>query len=428
MAIDFPDSPVNGDTFDASGKKWLYNGNVWVLQGVVSQIADGSISTTQLASNAVHSTNIAAGAVTAAKLGQDISLTPADGSITQAKLHSTLSGITICTSSTKPGSPFVGQTIFETDTNTQKVWLGSAWSNGTGHATTFTATYLVVAGGGGAGSDMGGGGGGGGYLEGTTSLASGTYSVTIGGGGTGGPAGHSQVRGTNGVNTIFSNLQTVGGGGGGSGYDTANNAALGGSGGGAQGNSQPGAAGTPGQGFAGASGGGNYFPGGGGGGGSVGGYKNPGASFVRAMGGFGVANAILGTSYYWAGGGGGSGYSTYAGDGGFGGGGGGAPKVDNIGRGDLNGYQPAVDGTVGSLNSQTNVPGGAGGVNTGGGGGGGAHYNANNPGGNGGSGIVVIRYLTTDSQGFTNITGGTKLVDGIYTIHRFTTSGSLVLT
>ena len=136
MPIDFPNSSSNGDTYSAGGKNWLYNGTAWVMQGVVSQIADGSISTTQLASNAVHSVNIAPGAVTAAKLGNDISLTPADGSITQAKLSQNISAVTICTSTTRPASPFTGQTIFETDTNRMKVWLGSAWSIGTTHSTT----------------------------------------------------------------------------------------------------------------------------------------------------------------------------------------------------------------------------------------------------------------------------------------------------
>jgi hypothetical protein len=36
----------------------------------------------------------------------------------------------VCTSSTRPASPYVGQMIFETDTSLLKVWLGSAWSLG----------------------------------------------------------------------------------------------------------------------------------------------------------------------------------------------------------------------------------------------------------------------------------------------------------
>lgn len=59
------------------------------------------------------------GTVTEAKI--------ADGAVTQAKLASGLSGITVCTSSTRPGSPFEGQSIYETDTDLVKSWDGSSW-------------------------------------------------------------------------------------------------------------------------------------------------------------------------------------------------------------------------------------------------------------------------------------------------------------
>jgi hypothetical protein len=36
----------------------------------------------------------------------------------------------VCTSTTRPESPYVGQMIFETDTNLLKIWLGSGWSLG----------------------------------------------------------------------------------------------------------------------------------------------------------------------------------------------------------------------------------------------------------------------------------------------------------
>jgi len=36
----------------------------------------------------------------------------------------------VCTSSTRPQSPYVGQMIYETDTNKLKIWLGSDWSMG----------------------------------------------------------------------------------------------------------------------------------------------------------------------------------------------------------------------------------------------------------------------------------------------------------
>jgi hypothetical protein len=53
MAIDFPNTPTNGDTFSAGGKNWQYNGTGWVLQGVVPTIPNASIGSTQLADTAV---------------------------------------------------------------------------------------------------------------------------------------------------------------------------------------------------------------------------------------------------------------------------------------------------------------------------------------------------------------------------------------
>lgn len=34
----------------------------------------------------------------------------------------------VCTSSTRPSSPYAGQAIYETDTNRYLVWDGTAWS------------------------------------------------------------------------------------------------------------------------------------------------------------------------------------------------------------------------------------------------------------------------------------------------------------
>ncbi len=51
---------------------------------------------------------------------------------TNADLIDAASGMTICTSSTRPGSPWSGQTIFETDTLGSFVWDGSAWQTAGG--------------------------------------------------------------------------------------------------------------------------------------------------------------------------------------------------------------------------------------------------------------------------------------------------------
>ncbi len=71
--------------------------------------------------------------------------------------------------------------------------------------------YVVVAGGGGSGSQVGGGGGAGGFLTGTKSMSSGSYTVTIGAGGTGANTGTS-TRATNGANSVFDDVTTLGGG------------------------------------------------------------------------------------------------------------------------------------------------------------------------------------------------------------------------
>ena len=46
--------------------------------------------------------------------------------------------------------------------------------------------------------------------------------------------------------------------------------------------------------------------------------------------------------------------------------------------------------------------------------------------GAGGSGVVIVRYLTSDATGLT-ITGGTGTISGSYTVRTFTSSGSLVV-
>jgi hypothetical protein len=137
----------------------------------------------------------------------------------------------VCTSTTRPASPYTGQMIYESDTTRLRLWNGTAWSTVT-HSTAISVEYLVVAGGGGGGTDTtngvaAGGGGAGGLLSGTLSV-SGTVSVTVGGGGAGGPS--TRTRGTTGSDSIFSTITSLGGGGG-SAYPN-NSGYSGGSGGG----------------------------------------------------------------------------------------------------------------------------------------------------------------------------------------------------
>lgn len=258
---------------------------------------------------------------------------------------------------------------------------------------------LIIGGGGGGGSAMGGGGGGGGYVEfDSLTATSEVFTIVVGDGGIAGTATNSGPAGVSGGNSSISGtgitLTSRGGAGGASLYSGGHPAQLnGGSGGGAAGYSgytsinstgtQTSQTQTPllstiggkQYGFDGSPAGTTWYPGGGGGAGASG-TNSP------ANGGAGRANAILGTSYLWAGGGGGSGYSGDGGNGGSGGGGAGGTSYAT----------PSNPGT-GGINTSTTATyvGSAGASNTGGGGGGGTWGSL---GAKGGSGIVILSYLS----------------------------------
>ncbi len=227
----------------------------------------------------------------------------------------------------------------------------------------------------------------------------------------------------------MADIITYGGGFGASKHDNNLwNASEGGSGGGGSGgrassSSYGGLAanGFSGQGFAGSNSATTWYPGGGGGANAIG-ANNP------ANGGNGFYSTILGANgvyangYWFGGGGGGAGYSARAGNGGLGGGGGGAPFVSDGGFGGLGGLNNGNNSTAGSLNSQTNVPGGNGGINTGGGGGGGSHYNSNNQGGSGGSGIVIFRYQIPNKPTAVQVNGANADI----TINQYIVNSNLI--
>jgi len=283
-------------------------------------------------------------------------------------------------------SPYAtGGDIIDTDGT---YWYHTFLSSGTfTPAKGLSCDYLVVAGGGGGagnnnadsyGGAGGAGGlrstvtatGGGGSLESKLSLASATaYTVTIGAGGVG-----SEIDGltTNGSDSVFSTITSVGGGKGG----RFGNGFTGGSGSGAGSSftsvAHTGGAGTANQGYAGGNSpatgqDANASSGGGGGAGAIG---SNGTNGIGGNGGNGIATVISGSSVSYAGGGGGASRNTQ-GTGGTGGGGAGAKGTGSITK--------ATNGTV----------------NTGGGGGGGGRdstIGVNCAGGNGGSGIVIVRY------------------------------------
>lgn len=242
--------------------------------------------------------------------------------------------------------------------------------------------YLVIAGGGGGGRARetgggnlrgGGGGGAGGYRSSVTGESSGgnasaeskftptitSYTVVVGAGGAGTPDGQTA---SNGQNSIFDTISSIGGGGAGSDRNDANS---GGSGGGRGHNpASDFGTGTANQGF---SGGPTnvddnppYIGSSGGGAGAVGGNATSGPYGIED-GGIGVQSSISGTSIYRAGGGAG------------------------IGTDGSSVTATASGGLGGGAASQTNASNAT--ANTGGGGGAGQE-----DGSNGGSGVVIIRY------------------------------------
>ena len=244
-------------------------------------------------------------------------------------------------------------------------------SNGTFNHTgagNLNVSILVIAGGGGGGGGNynGAGGGAGGLIYNNSfDIIPSNYNIVIGNGGTGGVTSGNSSQGQN-SSFSFSNgtkiKDTMGGGKAGQ-FDAGNDGGSGGGGSyGSGAGSTPGGLGVAGQGNR----GGNYvyaldIGGGGGGAGSTGIDAN-------GSGGAGLSYSINGTSICYAGGGGGA------------------------------------DQLTGRLGSAT-CGGGAGSTGTGingvtntGGGRGGAERTGTATGGTGGSGIVIIRYLTSDAE------------------------------
>jgi hypothetical protein len=277
--------------------------------------------------------------------------------------------------------------------------------------------YLLVAGGGGGGGGItgdgaSGGGGAGGLLYGNKTFNFNTSClITVGTGGSGGlglgtgGSSYSLRNGTNGNNSVFDNLTSIGGGAGKCQDGTSGNS--GGSGGGGAGGGSPlpgaGGAGTSGQGNSGGSGQGSPYGGGGGGGaGSAGG--NSGGS-----GGTGLSYSITGQSLSYAGGGG-SGSNQYGVAGGFSGGSG-----------------------VGGTGATGVGVGGNGAANTGSGGGAGGGNGSPGQGGNagaGGSGVVILAYPNSNPN-ITTIPGTlTYTLDTTtragYKVYRFTAGSGTV--
>lgn len=128
MPLSFPANPTVGQTYNVGTRTWTWDGTIWSMQ--VGTLGVASVSSSNLVDGAVTTDKVAANA------------------ITQAKLASTLSAITICTSSTRPSSPYEGQMIYETDTDLPQVYQGAQWVRIVGLSTSnrvaFPASGTIV--------------------------------------------------------------------------------------------------------------------------------------------------------------------------------------------------------------------------------------------------------------------------------------------
>ena len=280
-----------------------------------------------------------------------------------------------------------------------------------------TVDMLIVGGGGGGGNYLGGGGAGGAaLLVQSRDITAATYAVSVGAGGAG--AASNTANGSQGTGSYFGSdyastylFARPGGGGAGHGNGSASTSGtyavgtaavtISGTGNGGGGSS---AGASGGVGYdptdrsvsapsgetwtlytnnAGGNGthGGDHSAGGGGGAGGAGVNGS-----VSGNGGVGQQINIDGNNYYWGGGGGGGGINRVSSgsNGGLGGGGGGSNQANGSG----DGGGSAIN--AGASPSDGNTAGGAAGANSGGGGGGGGHGDYD--GGAGGSGIVIVKY------------------------------------
>ena len=127
MPISFPANPSVNDTYSSGNRTWRWNGSSWMV--VTGTALAGNVGTNDIADSAITTAKIAAGAVVEADIANNAVTTSkiASGVVTQAHLHSTVSAVTICTSSTRPASPFNGQMIYETDADRLAIWDASNW-------------------------------------------------------------------------------------------------------------------------------------------------------------------------------------------------------------------------------------------------------------------------------------------------------------
>lgn len=116
MAIDFPNSPTNGNTYTVGDRTWIYDGEKWNIQSVASSVIVTTLSDTApdspLTGRLWYESDTGATFVYNGSAWVEIG---------------TSQGPYVCTSTTRPSSPYEGQFIYETDTDKVLVYNGSSW-------------------------------------------------------------------------------------------------------------------------------------------------------------------------------------------------------------------------------------------------------------------------------------------------------------
>ena len=406
----------------SDGTNWLkISSTPVVLSSVSGNIYDGAASNLTLAGTGFLAANLIVNFVQSSdSINVNVTVTPtSDTAATVAVPYAVYNAVTAgnavtikVTNSDGAVSGTVNKTAVAAPTGGTKTTSGNycihtftTSANFVVSSTLSDVEYLIIAGGG-SGATYGAGGGAGGYRSSVTGQASGggasaeskmtlnagTYGVVVGAGASG--AAQGAGLSTNGNNSVFNSITSIGGGGGGlhnpnsggSGSNAGSNnnndriGRAGGSSGGSGRNAQAPTGATANQGTNGGAGasdtgsagdnsaGGNPKGGGGGGAGTAGANGNTGSGASGGNGGNGVSSNITGSAVTRGGGGGGASVNGSGGSGGSGGGGNGGSSntTNNNDTGHQNG-DPFTGGGGGGRGSLGN-------------------------GTNGGSGIVIIRY------------------------------------